>query len=244
MDFLIVVFFSSLVQSFFGVGLLLIGTPTLLALGYEFFEILAVLLPLSLIVSVIQILNFRYSINKKVKKNTLVYSLPMIVIGMYLSEMKPNITPILVGLILIILGLKNTFYSKHFDEKKILHPLAFSFLGFFHGFTNLGGGVLSGLINTLSNKKNMKLSIIAFIYASFCIVQLSYMFLFKRDFFTSKLKIIFIGIIIVTFVANFFVRYVIPQVKQKKYVLCLNVYIVLIGVYLLVKHSLVNFFNQ
>ena len=42
-------------QSFFGVGLLLLGTPTFLLIGYDFFEVLNILLPYSIVISFLQI---------------------------------------------------------------------------------------------------------------------------------------------------------------------------------------------
>ena len=46
----------SLIQSIFGVGLLLLGTPTFLLLGYNYFEVLNILLPYSILISVLQII--------------------------------------------------------------------------------------------------------------------------------------------------------------------------------------------
>ena len=42
-------------QSVFGVGLLLLGTPTFLLMGYNFFEVLNILLPYSILISFLQI---------------------------------------------------------------------------------------------------------------------------------------------------------------------------------------------
>ena len=47
----------SVVQSIFGVGLLLFGTPTLLLLGYSYSETLWLLLPCSVTISLIQVVN-------------------------------------------------------------------------------------------------------------------------------------------------------------------------------------------
>ena len=58
---LVVIVFISLLQSIFGVGILLFGTPILLSLGYGFTESLYTLLPLSLIVNLIQIVpNYKF----------------------------------------------------------------------------------------------------------------------------------------------------------------------------------------
>ena len=54
-EIILIVLFASVVQSVFGVGVLLIGTPLLLSFGYPFFEVLSFLLPTSLIISIIQV---------------------------------------------------------------------------------------------------------------------------------------------------------------------------------------------
>ena len=83
-DFLLlttVVIFFATVQSLFGVGLLVFGTPTLLLLGYPFETTLALLLPSSLVISAMQIFAGNDRI-KYFKKMFLVYSVPFIIIGL------------------------------------------------------------------------------------------------------------------------------------------------------------------
>ena len=64
-------------QSFFGVGLLLLGTPTFLLIGYDFFEVLNILLPYSIVISFLQIFvtkdrNFEFG------KKILIHSVPFL----------------------------------------------------------------------------------------------------------------------------------------------------------------------
>ena len=54
---LLVIIFFTIIQSIFGVGLLVFGTPTLLLLDYTFYETLSFLLPSSIIVSLLQVYN-------------------------------------------------------------------------------------------------------------------------------------------------------------------------------------------
>ena len=53
---LIILILISIVQSIIGVGVLLFGTPVFLLLGYSFFETLVFLLPISIMISVMTIL--------------------------------------------------------------------------------------------------------------------------------------------------------------------------------------------
>ena len=54
-DILITISFTSLVQSIFGTGVLLFGTPILLILGYNFQYTLIILLPISISINLFQI---------------------------------------------------------------------------------------------------------------------------------------------------------------------------------------------
>ena len=54
-EIFIIVTFLALIQSIFGVGILLLGTPILLLLNMEFISVLYLLLPISLCVNLIQI---------------------------------------------------------------------------------------------------------------------------------------------------------------------------------------------
>ena len=47
-----------IIQSIFGIGLLLFGTPTFLILGYDFFNTLNFLLPISITVSLLTVYKF------------------------------------------------------------------------------------------------------------------------------------------------------------------------------------------
>lgn len=51
---ILIIALFSIIQSIFGMGLLVFGTPTLLLMGYPFGEVLSILLPPSLTISAIQ----------------------------------------------------------------------------------------------------------------------------------------------------------------------------------------------
>jgi uncharacterized membrane protein YfcA len=57
LEIIIIIFLLSIIQSIIGVGLLIIGTPILLAYNFDFFETLQILLPYSLIVNLYQLIN-------------------------------------------------------------------------------------------------------------------------------------------------------------------------------------------
>ena len=62
-----------ILQSIVGVGLLVVGTPMLLIFGVEFTQILSILLPLSILTSLVNLIFFRFkkkkNLNIKIEKN-------------------------------------------------------------------------------------------------------------------------------------------------------------------------------
>ena len=65
----------SIVQSLFGMGLLVFGTPTLLLLGFDFYQTLATLLPASIIISCLQLME-NPTIERRFAKHFAVWCLP------------------------------------------------------------------------------------------------------------------------------------------------------------------------
>ena len=75
-DILLTVIVTSVVQSIFGVGVLLFGTPLLLLLGYDFLDALITLLPISIAINSFQILKHYNHIDLSFYKNVLFYTIP------------------------------------------------------------------------------------------------------------------------------------------------------------------------
>ena len=75
----------SVIQSFFGMGVLVFGTPTLLLMGYDFITTLGYLLPASFAISLLQVLT---SSSRKVPISRYLYllCLPGIGIGLWLTD--------------------------------------------------------------------------------------------------------------------------------------------------------------
>ena len=62
-DIVLIIFFVALLQSIFGVGVLLVGTPVLMLAGYTYFDVLSLTLPTSLIISLSQVVKHYKYIN-------------------------------------------------------------------------------------------------------------------------------------------------------------------------------------
>ena len=75
-DILITIAVTSVIQSIFGVGVLLFGTPILLLLGYEFIDAVMILLPISVSINILQIAKDYRSIDFQFYKGILFYTIP------------------------------------------------------------------------------------------------------------------------------------------------------------------------
>ena len=89
----ITIFFLTTIQSILGVGILVLGTPLFLIIGIDFIDILALLLPISLITSFGNIIYFKKmkkSLNIKIDKETrklfFLVCLPSIFIGLLILK--------------------------------------------------------------------------------------------------------------------------------------------------------------
>jgi len=165
----------AVVQSVFGVGLLVFGTPTLLLLGYPFDQVLAYLLPCSIVISALQVRAGGGLTLDPLRRKFLILTAPTVLIGtltVLLVLGKVNVRP-LVGAMLVATALLRVggarerlyaFVRAHLD------PLLLG-LGVLHGLTNLGGGVLTVIVSSLETDKHRVRAQIAFCYGLMGIIQ-------------------------------------------------------------------------
>jgi uncharacterized protein len=144
-DILLTVTAVSVIQSIFGVGVLLFGTPILLLLGYGFVDVLGVLLPVSLTISILQLLRHHRALDFTFYKNVIIYTIPMVVLFLTLvTSTKLNITPG-IGILLVLVALKSFFPVLERMVKSIVtyERSYLMAMGLVHGMSNLGGSMLS-----------------------------------------------------------------------------------------------------
>lgn len=171
----LVIFFVALLQSVFGVGVLLVGTPILMLMGYPYFEVLCLTLPTSFFISLIQVGKFNRNINKNLFMKSMLFTVPILPMGMILASYLGNFVGIFMGFFLIV-----TTYN--FVAEFILPPHASSirvsitliFMGIIHGATNLGGGILPSVVNQKCETKQQKLATTAAIYLLFQVTQIAF----------------------------------------------------------------------
>lgn len=175
LEIIITVVATSIIQSIFGVGVLLFGTPILLAFGYEFIEVIIILLPISLTISLFQIIKDYRMIDTVFYKKIVIYSIPFVVIFLILvTRSKINIGMI-IGMFLIFVAIKD--YSHRLNniiESLTKHERIYLItMGIIHGTTNLGGSLLTAIVHNKKYEKNVTRATVAVSYATFAIFQIA-----------------------------------------------------------------------
>jgi uncharacterized membrane protein YfcA len=167
----IIISFTSIIQSLFGVGVLVFGTPLLLILKLDFIETLNILLPISMAINFFQLSKNTDSIDKNLSKDLFIIVLPLISITLYLGiELIKIDLKLAVGCFLILIAFLNLVKidSLRFINEKIY----LSLMAIIHGLTNLGGALLIGIISSKKFNKIKTRTNISFFYFSFAFIQL------------------------------------------------------------------------
>ena len=225
----------SIVQSIFGVGLLLFGTPTLLLLEYSYSETLWLLLPCSVTISLIQVVNDYKLI--EAKKRAVYLVIPTLVLGLAFVIIYANginITRI-VGVLLLLIGvirfssklqaLLSSTVKKHIQIYYII-------IGVVHGISNMGGGPLSILMSTIYSKKEIIRANVAFIYLILAIFQLAVLSIISNTSLKSEVMLL-IPISLASYV--FTSKFISSKVDDKKYTFILNMMVLVYGMLAVLK---------
>jgi len=181
------VFFFSLVQSLFGMGLLVFGTPTLLLLGLDFSETLATLLPASITISLLQFLEDRF-IEPKFARNFALWCLPPLGLGLVALIVFGADAPLelaLGGILLVFASLRLMPQVSAWVRGMVKRNsnVWMAIMGTVHGLSNLGGGVLSIVASAHYTDKFDVRRTIAFCYLCFATVQILILLVLKSEIF-------------------------------------------------------------
>jgi uncharacterized membrane protein YfcA len=146
-----------IIQSIFGVGLLLFGTPSFLLLGYDFANTINILMPISILVSFIQFFRSKVK-DKEFIFNYNLFCLPFLVLFLFFALNYKTIIDfkLFVALLLIfssVLILNKRKFSKFKNKFFQLKKLILIFIGCIHGLTNMGGSFLSIYSTIISKNK-------------------------------------------------------------------------------------------
>lgn len=174
MDILVAVMCVAAVQSIFGVGVLLFGTPILLLLGYDFITILLVLLPVSLAINAVQVARHHTHIDHAFYLKVLSLCIPCIMIFLFVVTRVPMNIGAVVGLFLIVVAVKSLSPRVHRAIESLVRweRTYFVVMGVIHGLTNLGGSLLTAIIHSKHYPKDAARTTAALSYGTFALFQL------------------------------------------------------------------------
>ena len=168
------VIFASILQSIFGVGVLLFGTPILLICGYSFPDILSTLLPISMGISLSQIIKDHRLIDWRFIGGICIYTLPFIVLFLFIALNSGKNLGLFIALLLCLFAVKNFYRPLHKAINTItrFEKTGLILTGVIHGLTNLGGSLLTILVQQKNYPKDTARVTIASAYILFALFQL------------------------------------------------------------------------
>lgn len=233
LNIIVTILVTSIIQSLFGVGVLLFGTPLLLLSGYQFLDSLLILLPISASINLFQILRGYKDIQLNIYKNILFYTAPFIVLFLYLiSKIDVNIN-LFVGLFIIFIAIKEYIPFLNLLFKKLLtyNKIFYISMGIVHGMTNLGGALLTAKIFHSNLKKYQARATIAISYMTFALFQIVTILLLNVNY--KRENFLYIGIGLLTyFIVN---RFLFHKISDHRYEKLFSLFLIFSGLLLVSK---------
>ena len=166
---------TSLIQSIFGVGVLLFGTPVLMVMGHDFINTIIILLPISLTINLFQIIKGYKIIDTVLYRKIATFTIPFVVLFLFIvTNFSVNIG-LFVGIALLIIATKDYFFQLSYVNKSLVkhENLYLVATGILHGTTNLGGILLTAIVHSKKYKKDITRATVAASYATFAIFQIA-----------------------------------------------------------------------
>jgi len=194
----------AVVQSVFGIGLLLLGTPVLLILGVRFEQALWVLLPASMTISSLQLLLDR-GIQVAAMRRFIVWSAPPMLIGLAVvlkTGLSLKIDLVVAALLIFgaILRLSTALRAVALQWLQTHDIGALAGIGLVHGLTNMGGGLLSLYASIRHAEKYDIRQHIALGYVIFALTQLTLLGIAAPSLHAATLAPMYMGIAAAVFV--------------------------------------------
>ena len=225
------------VQSIFGVGLLLFGTPSFLLLGYDFANTINILMPVSITISALQFFKSKVSDRNFIKEYNL-FCLPFLILFLVLAlkfkhflDFKIIVAFLLIFSSILILNKRrfSSFKKIFFNSKKYI----LIGIGCVHGLTNMGGSFLA-IYSTLISKniKEVARYYISYGYLIMGILQfITVLFISFKILDFNKLYYIFLVVII-----YFPIQKIFKNINDKKFSKYINLIALIYGVLILVSY--------
>ena len=223
------------IQSIFGVGLLLFGTPSFLLLGYDFANTINILMPVSITISALQFFKSKVSDRNFIKEYNL-FCLPFLILFLvmalkfkHLLDFKILVAFLLIFSSILILNKRrfSSFKKIFFNSKKYI----LIGMGCVHGLTNMGGSFLA-IYSTLISKniKEVARYYISYGYLIMGILQfITVLFISIKILDFNKLYYVFLAVMI-----YFPTQKIFKNINDKKFSKYINLIALTYGILILV----------
>lgn len=182
-EIMLTVAITSIIQSVFGAGVLLFGTPLLLLFGYEFVDVLIVLLPVSIAINLLQVFKHHAVIDFSFYRNILILTLPPIALFLFLvTHARINIS-LVIGIFLLFIAFRDfsTAIAQLINRMMVFEKPYFLIMGIVHGLSNLGGSLLTAMVHHKRYEKDVARVTVAASYGTFAAIQLLTLWFFSRE---------------------------------------------------------------
>jgi uncharacterized protein len=205
-----------MIQSVVGVGVLVLGTPTLLLLNVTLIEAMNYLLPISIITSFINLMIMKFKVNTFIyDKNRLILffiiCIPFVLVGLIILKFLNELINFdyLVSIIIILTLIykkKISLITKNLSLK--LNKVILMIIGIIHGLTNSGGTLLSILLINLNKSNKESRSEITLFYFFLALIQfILFYFIFGNQQNIYKYHLIILYIFIGIILGNIFLKF-------------------------------------
>ncbi len=205
-----------IIQSIVGIGVLVIGTPTLLLLNIPIIETMNYLLPISIITSLLNILimklktnSFYYNLDRL--NSFFIICIPFVFFGLIVLKFSYNFInyDYLVSVIIILTLIFRNKISSYLNRVSLkVNKLILMIIGIIHGMTNSGGTLLSILLLNLNKSKKDSRSEITLFYFFLALLQfILFYFIFGLSENIYKYHLVIIYIVIGTILGNIFLKF-------------------------------------
>ena len=222
------------IQSVFGVGLLLFGTPSFLLFGYDFANTINILMPVSITISALQF--FRSKINDvNFLKEYNLFCLPFLVLFLIIAlkykdffDFKFLVAILLIISSILILNKKrfSNFKATFFKLKKFV----LVGIGCVHGLTNMGGSFLA-IYSTLVSKNVKELARYYICYGYLIMGILQYIIVLSLNF--KNLEFTKLYYVLLSIIIYFPAQKLFENIDDKKFSKFLNLIALFYGLIIL-----------
>jgi uncharacterized membrane protein YfcA len=204
------------IQSIVGIGVLVVGTPTLLLLNASIIEAMNFLLPISIITSFLNIILIKYKDNfiyydLNRSKLFFIICIPFVFVGLVILKYTNKLInyDYLVSFLIIITliykdNISNLLKNLSIKSTKII----LMFIGIIHGMTNSGGTLLSIFSMNLNNSKSKSRSEITVFYLFLALIQfILFYFIFGFNLEVYRYHLVMLYITIGILLGNMFLKF-------------------------------------